>query len=316
MSVLAHVLTTYRRYGEPMLVGWVNGCFKGKRSLFLFIIPITLYMVAFFLYPVIYGIFISFYDYSLGSPRTFIGLQNYVLLTHDNQSINSFFTTAIFVASAVLSQLVLGIGVALLLSHESKTMNIIRTVILLPTVFTPLVAGLVWKALYHPDLGLITYYLQALGINIGRGLTVERSTALFSVILVDIWQWTPLMVIIILAGLKSLPREPYEAGVVDGASSWQLFQYITLPLLRPTLAVALLIRSLDAMKIFDIIWAITGGGPGTSTTVTNLRIYEVGVQHLRIGYASALSNVLLVLGVITGVLFINLLYSKKYGGMR
>lgn len=300
-----------------MLAGWMKGYFSGgKRSLLLFLVPITLYMISFFLYPVIYGVFISFYDYNLGSPKAFIGLQNYVLMAHDDQFITSLLTTAIFLASAVLSQLVLGLAIALLLNHESKTMNIIRTVILVPTVFTPLVAGLVWKALYHPDLGPITYYLRALGINIGRGLTVERSTALFSIVLVDIWQWTPLMVIIILAGLKSLPREPYEAGMVDGASSWRLFQYITLPLLRPTLVVALLIRTLDALKIFDIIWAMTGGGPGTATTVANLRIYEVGIQHLRVGYASALSNVLLVVGVITGVFFIRFLYSKKYGGIR
>ncbi len=288
----------------------------GKHSLYLFIIPIVLYLIFFFLYPVIYEIYISFFDYSLGSPKTFIGLQNYVLMAHDVQFLHSLVTTVIFVVSAVGTELLFGLGIALLLNYESRLMNVIRTVILIPTVFTPLVAGLVWKALYNPDLGVISYYLRVLGIPIGRGLTVERSTALFSVILVDVWEWTPLIVIIILAGLKSLPREPYEAGVIDGASARQLFRYVTLPLLRPTIIVALLIRSMDALKIFDIIWAITGGGPGTSTTVANLRIFQVGVQQLRIGYASALSNVLLVMSVLVGVFFIHILYSKKYGGVR
>ncbi len=287
----------------------------GKRSLLLFIVPITLYLMAFFLYPIIYELYISLYNYSLGGSKIFVGLHNYSLMLHDTQFTHSLLTTMVFVVVAVVSELVLGLGAALLLNFESKVMNIIRTVILIPTVFTPLVAGLVWKALYHPDLGVITYYLRALGVPIGRGLTVERSTALLSVIVVDIWEWTPLMIIIILAGLKSLPKEPYEAGMIDGASTYRLFQYITLPLLRPTLIVALLIRMLDAMKIFDIVWAITGGGPGTATTVANLRIFEVGVQQLRIGYASALSNVLLVIGVILGAFFIQILYSKKYGSV-
>ena len=288
----------------------------GKRSLYLFVIPITLYLIFFFLYPVVYEIYISFFDFSLGSPKTFVGLQNYVFMAHDEQFLHSLVTTVIFVVSAVSAELVLGLGMALLLNHESRIMGIIRTAILIPTVFTPLVAGLVWKALYHPDLGVISYYLRLLGIPIGRGLTVERSTALFSVILVDIWEWSPLVAIIILAGLKNLPKEPYEAAAIDGASSSQMFRYVTLPLLRPVIVVALLIRSLDALKVFDIIWAITGGGPGTATTVANLRIFQVGVQQLRVGYASALSNVLLVISVLAGVFFIRALYSREYGGVQ
>lgn len=288
----------------------------GKNSLTLFLIPITIYMILFFLYPIIFEIYISFFDYDLGSPRVFSGLKNYLMIGKDNQFVGSLLTTALFIFFSVVSELILGLCVAILLNKESRIMDFIRTVILIPTVFTPLVAGLVWKALYQPDLGAISYYLRSLGIDIGRGLTVERSTALFSVILVDIWEWTPMMVIILLAGLKSLPVEPYEAGRIDGASGWHLFRYITIPLMRPTITVALLIRTLDGLKVFDIIFAITGGGPGTATTVSNLRIYEVGMQNLNIGYASALSNVLLMIGIVTGILFINLLYSKRYGGIR
>ncbi len=290
--------------------------FDGKNSLIMFLIPITLYMILFFLYPIAYEIYISFFDYDLGSPKEFIGLQNYMMIGKDDQFIGSLVTTAIFITSSVLCEFVLGLCIAILLNKESRAMDFIRTVILIPTVFTPLVAGLVWKALYHPDLGIISYYLRQLGIDIGRGLTVERSTALFAVIIVDIWEWTPMMVIILLAGLKSLPVEPYEAGRIDGASKWHLFRYITVPLLRPTFTVALLIRTLDGLKVFDIIFAITRGGPGTATTVSNLRIYEVGMQNMEIGYASALSNVILLIGIVTGILFIKILYSKKYGGIR
>lgn len=284
---------------------------KKKSTLIWFLVPITIYMVVFFLYPVIYNIFIGFFDLKLGRTPVFNGLENYREMLADSQFLKSLITTFIFVIIAVSVEVTFGMLIAFLLNHENKIMEIIRTFILIPTVFTPLVAGLVWKSLYHPDLGIITFYLRKFGVDIGRGLIVERSLALGSVIVVDVWEWTPLMVIIILAGLKSLPTEPYEAARIDGAGEIPIFLKITLPLLRPTLLVALLIRSLDALKVFDIIWAITGGGPGTSTTVANLRIYEVGMNQLRIGYAAALSNVLLVIGVIVGVFLIKFIYKKE-----
>lgn len=284
---------------------------KKKSTLIWFLVPITIYMVVFFLYPVIYNIFIGFFDLKLGRTPVFNGIANYREMLADSQFLKSLLTTFIFVFTAVSVEVIFGMLIAFLLNHENKMMEIIRTFILIPTVFTPLVAGLVWKSLYHPDLGIITFYLRKFGVDIGRGLIVERSLALGSVIVVDVWEWTPLMVIIILAGLKSLPTEPYEAARIDGAGEIPIFFKITLPLLRPALLVALLIRSLDALKVFDIIWAITGGGPGTSTTVANLRIYEVGMNQLRIGYAAALSNVLLVIGVIIGVVLIRFIYEKE-----
>jgi len=270
-------------------------------------------MGLFFLFPVLYEVYISFFDFSLGGSKTFIGLGNYRRLLLDDQFVGSLWTTLLFVFFAVGLQISFGLLIALLFHMESRVMGILRTLVLIPTVFTPLVAGLVWKSLYHPDLGAVTYYLRQLGINIGRGLLVERHLALGAIIVIDVWQWTPLMVIIILAGLKSIPSEPYEVGLIDGANRFQLFWYITIPLLRPTLTVALLIRTLDALKIFDIIWATTNGGPGTVTTVANLRIYEVGIQQLRVGYAAALSNVLLLSGIVLGIVFIRSLYKDKQG---
>ncbi|MDC7232432.1 MAG: sugar ABC transporter permease [Spirochaetales bacterium] len=284
---------------------------KKKRTLIYFLVPITVYMLVFFLYPVLYNLFIGFFDLKLGGTAEFVGLDNYRKMAGDEQFLNSLITTMVFVFCAVSVELIFGLAIAGLLNSENKKMEILRTFILIPTVFTPLVAGLVWKSLYHPDMGMVSYYLRALGINIGRGLIVERHLALLSVIIVDVWEWTPLMVIILLAGLKSLPKNPYEAAMIDGAGAVQLFFRITVPLLKPTLLVALLIRSLDALKVFDIIWVITGGGPGTSTTVANLRIYEVGMNQLQVGYAAALSNGLLVVGIIVGLIFVKFIYSKE-----
>ncbi len=268
-------------------------------------------MLAFFLYPVLYDIYISFFDYSLGGAKTPNYGANYLKMLADDQFGNSLWLTGLYIVACVASQLALGTGIALLFTRESKLMSFFRTLILIPTVFTPLVVGLVWKALYHPDMGALTYYIRAIGLDIGRGPLVERHLALLALIVVDIWEWTPLMAIIILAGIKSLPTDPYEAAMLDGADQLQMFRYLTIPLLRPTLLVAVLIRTLDAIKTFDIIFATTNGGPGTATTLANLRIYEVGIQQLDVGYAAALSNVLLVFGVALGILFINALYARK-----
>jgi multiple sugar transport system permease protein len=280
-------------------------------SLLWFLVPIGAYLGIFFLAPLVYDLYISLFDYKLGGAAAFAGLKNYRQMLNDSQYVGSLLTTLIYTAAAVSVELALGLFIALLLKQESKVMDAIRTVILIPTVFTPLVAGLVWKALYHPDLGMVTYYLRAIGLDIGRGLTVERSTALLAVLIVDVWEWTPLVVIVLLAGIKGLPIDPFEAATIDGASPARTLFQITLPLLRPTIVVALLIRSLDALKAFDTIWAITGGGPGTSTTVANLRIYEVGMQNLKIGYAAALSNVLMLAGIVLGCVFVRSLFVKK-----
>ncbi len=268
-------------------------------------------MVVFFLYPVVYDIFISFFDYSLGGERDFNYGKNYIAMFGDEQFLGSLKTTFLFILYCVVSQMVLGIVIAMLFNIKSKFIEFCRTLILLPTVFTPLVVGLLWKALYHPDQGVITYYLRQIGLDIGRGLLVERHLALMGVVIIDIWEWTPLVAIIILAGMKSLPRDPYEAAMLDGAGKISIFRYITLPLLKPTLLIAVLIRILDAMKVFDTIFATTNGGPGTATTVANLRIYEVGVQQLNVGYAAALSNVLLLFGILLGSLFMHILYNNK-----
>jgi len=171
--------------------------------------------------------------------------------------------------------------------------------------------GLVWKALYNADFGVIPFYMKAIGINVGRGPLAELKLAMPAVILVDLWQWTPLLMVIFLAGLKSLPTEPYEAAVVDGASRWQSFWFITLPLLKPTLLVALLLRTMQSFKVFDTIYATTAGGPGSATTVLNFHIYTVGMTFFDMGYAAALANILLVVIAVLSVIYIMVLERQQ-----
>ncbi len=183
-------------------------------------------------------------------------------------------------------------GLALLLWRDTRLNQVASALLLIPIALTPLVAGLVWRAILNPDFGMVGYYLTTLGVR--RGLTAQPETAMLSVILVDAWQWTPLVMLILLAGLKTLPMQPFEAARVDGGSSWAIFRNLTLPMLAPTILLALLFRTMDAFRVFDAIFAMTQGGPGLSTTVLNFYVYKQGLVFFDMGFAASLSTILLV----------------------
>ena len=286
---------------------------RGSTSLFWFTVPLLAFLAVLFVYPVVYEVFISFFDYKLGSPtRTFVGFKNYVtMFTTDSQFWIASLNTLVFVSLGMVCELLLGFSIALALNRRGKVVGFLRSLIIIPTSLTPLAVGMAWRTLYNPDIGPIPHLLKMFGASI-TAPTLDRSTALLSLVVVEFWQWTPLVVLLLLAGLKSLPTESYEAGRVDGASRWQLFWHLTIPFMRPILLLTAMLRLIDGLKTFDIIWSITGGGPGTATTVLNLRAYDVGIQQLRIGYAAALSNAIGVLGLFFGGILIYILYSKRY----
>ena len=269
--------------------------------------PLLVFVVAIAIYPLFFSFYISFFKYRLTDPtqtRTFLGLANYFTALEDPQVVKSVTNTLIFVFGTVTIEMIVGLGLALLLSAETHMIRTIRSFLLIPMAIPPLVVGLVWKSLYNADFGVIPYYLKAIGIDVGRGPLGESSTAMLSVILIDLWQWSPLLMIIFLAGLKSLPHEPFEAARVDGATRWQQFWHITLPMLKPTILIGLLLRTMQSFKVFDIIYATTAGGPGSSTTVLNYHIYTVGMTFFDMGYAAALANILLIIIAILSVLYI------------
>ena len=273
----------------------------------LMLAPLLIFVIIVAIYPLAFSIFISFFKYRLTDPdqtKTLIGIANYQQAFKDPIVVGSLKTTMKFVIGTVVLELALGLGLALLFSAETRFMRFTRSFLLIPMALPPLVVALVFKALYNTEFGVIPYYLKQMNIDVGRGLLAELSTALPAVMLVDIWQWTPLIMFIFLAGIKSLPTEPYEAAIVDGASRWQSFIHITLPLLKPTLLVALLLRTMQSFKVFDIIYATTAGGPGTSTTVLNFQIYKVGLTFFNMGYAAALANILLIIVAILSVFYV------------
>lgn len=273
-----------------------------------------IFVVAIAIYPLAFSFYISVFKYRLTDPnqtRTFLGLANYIQAFHDKQVIKSISNTLVFVFGTVVIEVLLGLGLALLLSGEGRHMRVIRSFLLIPMALPPLVVGLVWKSLYNVDFGVIPYYLKLLGFDMGRGPLGEISTAMPAIILIDVWQWTPLLMIIFLAGIKSLPQQPYEAARVDGANRWQRFWHITLPLLKPTFLVALLLRTVQSFKVFDIIYATTSGGPGTATTVLNYHIFTVGMTFFDMGYAAALANILLVIIAALSILYILVLERQQ-----
>ena len=278
------------------------------------LLPLLLFVAAVAIYPLLFSFRISLFKYRLTDPnqvQTFVGLDNYLRALRDPVVLTSIQVTLIFVAGTVMLELLLGLGLALLLSAETRMTRSVRAFLILPMALPPLVVGLVWRSLYNADFGVIPYYLKQLGFDVGRGPLSELGAAMPAIILIDIWQWTALLMIIFLAGLKSLPVEPYEAAFADGATRWDRFRYITLPLLQPTILVALLLRTMQSFKVFDIIYATTGGGPGSATTVLNFHIYTVGMTFFDMGYAAALANILLVIIAVLSVIYIMVLERQQ-----
>ncbi len=281
---------------------------------FWLLFPLLLYVVLIAIYPLFFSFRISLFDYRLTDPnqiQTFVGLENYIRAFKDPIVLISLKNTLIFVAGTVSIELLLGLGLALLFSPETKLAQFVRSFLLIPMALPPLVVGLIWKSLYNADFGVIPFYLKQLGMDVGRGPLGELSLAMPAVILIDIWQWTPLLMVIFLAGLKSLPQEPYEAAYVDGSSRWQSFIYLTLPLMKPTFLIAFLLRTVQSFKVFDTIYATTSGGPGNATTVLNFHIYTVGLTFFDMGYASALANILLIVVTVLSIIYIMVMTRRQ-----
>ncbi|MEM1510729.1 MAG: sugar ABC transporter permease [Thermofilaceae archaeon] len=228
-----------------------------------------------------------------------IGVENYAKAIMDPTFLTALKNTFILAGVAVPVEMLLGLGIALMLNQDIKGRRILRSLFILPMITTPIVVGNMWRLMYNSEFGLINYVLMSWGI-LSKPVPFLGlpETALWAIILVDIWQWTPFTTLIILAGLQALPTAPYEAALVDGASSWQIFRKITLPMLVPTLLIAFLLRFMDAIKIFDIVYITTFGGPGLSTEIVGLTIYKEAFKKLNLGYASALTVLVLFIVII------------------
>jgi multiple sugar transport system permease protein len=267
-----------------------------KRQLFLVALaaPAFVYVLGVAVGPMVQGFLYSFDNYNLIRPgsRHFVGLDNYTALWSDPTARSAVINTFVFTFGAVTIEFVLGLGVALLLWRDDWFNRIALGLLLVPATVTPLVVGLVFKALLNPEYGMIGYALAETGLSGPRGLLAEPQRALATLIAIDAWEWTPLMALILLAGLKSLPTDIPEAAKVDGASAPQRLWFIILPLLLPAAFLALILRMMDAFRVFDIIFVSTGGGPADASNTLMIYGVKQGLEFFNIGAASAVSTVI------------------------
>jgi multiple sugar transport system permease protein len=272
----------------------------------LFMAPALLFMLITSVYPLLYSLTLSFYSWNMTLPNSrpvWVGLDNYANLFANPDFRNSVRVTLIFVAISVAFEFALGMGLALLATSRIRAMGLVRTVLLFPLMMTPVVAGILWRTLFHSTYGVVNYLLLVVGLP-AQAWIGSPDQALPAVIMVEIWQQLPVVTFVLAAGIQSLPADLYKAAMVDGASWWQTFRMITLPLLRPVILVVLLLRVMDAFKIFDIVYTLTQGGPGQATEVVSMLIYKTGLRFFQVGQASAMSWVFLVFIFIISLFFI------------
>ena len=256
--------------------------------------------------PMVFLWYISFSDYDLGKgwdQRHFAGLSKFVMLFsgEDHDFWPAVLTTLIFLASTVTLEFIVGLGVAMLFHRKIAGKAVWMAFLIIPLTITPAVIGLMWKLMYNTEYGVLNFLLDFINVKINW---LGPQSALLSIILVDIWQWAPFVALMLYAGLQAISTEPYESAVVDGASSMQIFRYITLPLLKPMIIVALLLRSIDALRIFDTVYVLTKGGPGNITEILSLHVYRVGFEHTGwIGRSSSVAIVLLILASVITTIF-------------
>lgn len=285
---------------------------------YLFLAPAAVVLVVALMYPVGYMVWASFLNWNpsqrIGEAE-FVGLANYTRLLGDEQFRESFSVTLVFASVVVSIEMVLGVGLALLLDRNLRGMSVLRTLFILPMMIAPIVVGLMWRYMYHPTVGVFNRTLVGLGFEPIPWLS-DPTWALISVIIADIWQWTPFIFILSLAALQSLPRSTMEAARVDGATAWQTILYVKLPLMVPVLIVTGLLRLIDAFKVLEVILILTNGGPGLSTEILSLRISRTASEFRELGTAAAMSNLLLILLMILTLVMFTVTKITEAGARR
>jgi len=262
-------------------------------------------------FPWMFTVWMSAFDWKIGTEAHFVGLENYVKLFTNRRFLESVGHTAYFTALAVVVPLVLGKVAALIFHREFPFRGALRAIFTMPMMATPVAVALVWTMMFHPQQGVLNYLLSLVGLP--PSLWVYSPTLVIpSLVLVEIWHWTPLVMLIVLGGLAALPTEPYESARLDGATEWQLFRFITLPLVAPFLVVAAVIRTIDAVKAFDTIYVISQGGPGTASETINLYLYLQAFAFYNIGNASAVVVVFFAIILALALLLLHVRQRTKW----
>ncbi|KQU51739.1 ABC transporter permease [Bosea sp. Leaf344] len=273
----------------------------------LFAAPAVVVIAAVIVFPWIFTLYMSGHDWKIGGGPEFVGLQNYAELFRDSRFLESMGHTLYFTVLAVVLPILFGTAAALVFHRDFPLRGLLRTIFVMPMMATPVAIALVWTMMFHPQLGVLNYLLSLVGIG-PQEWVYAPGTVIPTLVMVEVWHWTPLVMLIVLGGLAGLPSEPYESARIDGASDWQMFRHITLPLVWPFIMVAVVIRTIDALKAFDTIFVITQGGPGTASETLNIFLYLQAFQFYKIGYASAVVVIFFAIVILLSLL---LLYARQ-----
>ena len=271
----------------------IPSSFADRNLHWLYPLPAILFVALLMIFPVLYTATISFTNWTLtsGNPPAFAGVDSYARVLLEPRFLQALWRTIAFTVAAVALEGVLGVATALLLNRAFVGRDVARLLLLLPLVATPVAVGIVFNLFYDPTIGLANYALQAVGLPTSAWVS-HADTVLLSLVLVDVWQWTPMITLIVLAGLAALSDEPAEAARIDGASEWQIIRLITIPMVMPVILTAVILRLIDALKTFDIIFAMTGGGPGYASETLNIIGYKYSFEYFRMGQAAVILVVL------------------------
>ncbi|MCL4377404.1 MAG: sugar ABC transporter permease [Actinobacteria bacterium] len=277
---------------------------------YFWIAPSIIFLLVVIIYPFCRAIYYSFFSFNLSKPADygkFLGFKNYLDVFKDANFFNSIKILLLIVVIATTIQLFLGFIIALFFQrNEFKFKRALLTILIIPTMLAPIIVGLIWRFLLYTHNGLITYFFNLIGFYKDVSILSIPINAIITIILVDSWEWTPFVILLFIAGMASLPEEPFEAAVIDGSSKFGLVKYITIPLLRPLIVVALLFRFVDALKLFDIVFVLTNGGPAGVTEVANLYMYRIGFIYFNFSYSSTLAVFFIfALVIISIIIYIN-----------
>lgn len=277
-------------------------------SLHGLMLPAVIFVVLMVIFPFGYAFWLSLQDYRIGQAVKFIGIGNYIALIQDEQFWNGIKLTFILYITALILQLILGVGLGMLLHRVQLMRGLVRTVMVSPFMLPPVVIGMMSIVILDPGMGVANYLLKAANLPTSLFLA-STDYVIYTIVLIDTWQWTPFVALIVLGGLQSLPTKIYEAAAIDGATGWREFIYITLPLLGPTILTAAVLRSVDLLRFFDVIYITTQGGPGYASSTLNIYAYRKAFEFTDIGYAAALMITLST--IVFGVVLVFSQFRKK-----
>jgi multiple sugar transport system permease protein len=275
-----------------------------------FLAPAILILALTSIYPTLYSIYMSFFDWNWGQRLNFVGLANYIELATSDRFRGALWNTIVFTVGAVSVEFVLGLGLALVMGRLRFGRGVMRTLLLVPLMVSGIIVSVIWKVMLDPSLGIISYGLQLLGLP-RMGFLGDPSMAMATIILIDTWWQTAFVFIVLSAGLQALPIEPFEAAQVDGASAWQRFRYLTLPLLRPTILVVLMFRTVDCLKVFAIIYGTTGGGPLTTTESVQILAYREAFKVLDMSFSMTIMVVFAAFALLVLALYQRVLPTEE-----